>query len=68
MIEGGALTVLVPEDEGPYHPGEVVRLDRSTGSARLSRDPQGDFEVYECAHPPIAGSRQMLQVTVRKIR
>ena len=59
----------VADEDGPFRPGEVVRVDRASGQPQVIRDEHGDYEVVDSrpateldAEPP------MLRVNLRRLR
>jgi hypothetical protein len=56
-------TYHIPDDGTRFAPGEVVRVDHSSGQVQLITDPAGDYEVMACRQateygdgPPCSGS------------
>ena len=38
----------VPDDGTQYVPGETVRIDHSSGTIQIVKDPIGDYEILNC--------------------
>ena len=38
----------IPDTGSPFIPGEIVRLDQSSGQVQIVKDPDGDYEVHSC--------------------
>ena len=60
-------THLVPDDGTRYAPGEVVRIDQSTGRIQIVADPEGTYEVLNCRPATeYAGSAPLLRFDLKK--
>jgi hypothetical protein len=60
-------TYHIPDDGTRYAPGEVVRLDQSSGQIRIIKDPEGAFEVMSCRPATEYGSDPpLLRIGLRK--
>ena len=60
-------TYHIPDDGTHYAPGEVVRLDQSSGHIRIVKDPEGAFEVMSCRPATEYGSDPpLLRIGLRK--
>ena len=57
----------IPDDGTRYAPGEVVRVDHSSGQIRIIKDPQGSYEVMSCRPATeYGGDPPLLRVGLRK--
>ena len=57
----------IPDDGTRYAPGEVVRVDHSSGQIQIVKDPQGSYEVMSCRPATEYGSEPpLLRVGLRK--
>ena len=57
----------IPDDGTRYAPGEVVRLDHSSGQLQILKDPQGSYEVMGCRPATeYGGDPPLLRVDLRK--
>jgi hypothetical protein len=57
----------IPDDGTRYAPGEVVRVDHSSGQIQIVKDPQGSYEVMSCRPATEYGSDPpLLRVGLRK--
>jgi hypothetical protein len=60
-------TYHIPDDGTRYAPGEVVRLDQSSGHIQIVKDPEGAFEVMSCRPATEYGSDPpLLRIGLRK--
>jgi hypothetical protein len=60
-------THLIPDDGTRYTPGEVVRVDQSSGRIQIVVDSEGNFEVVNCRQATeYAGNIPLLRVDLRK--
>ena len=59
----------VPDEGIPYLPGEVVRVDHTSGPARVVKDEYGDYEVIDCRlATELTDGPPMLRVNLRRLR
>ena len=59
----------IPDDGTRYAPGEIVRVDQSSGQVRLIVDPEGDHEVVGCRPATeYGGGPRLLRVDLRRRR
>jgi hypothetical protein len=57
----------IPDDGTRYAPGEVVRVDHSSGQIQIVKDPQGSYEVMSCRPATeYGGNPPLLRVGLRK--
>ena len=57
----------VPDDGTRYEPGEMVRVDHSSGRVQIIKDPFGGYEVMNCRRATeYAGGAPLLRVGLRK--
>jgi hypothetical protein len=57
----------IPDDGTRYAPGEVVRVNHSSGQIQIVKDPQGSYEVMSCRLATEYGSDPpLLRVGLRK--
>ena len=55
------------DDTTRYAPGELVRLDHSSGWLQIIKDPQGSYEVVGCRPATeYGGDPPLLRVDLRK--
>jgi hypothetical protein len=60
-------THLIPDDGTRYAPGEIVRVDQSSGRIQIVKDPAGPYEVVHCRQATeYAGDIPLLRVDLRK--
>jgi hypothetical protein len=60
-------THLVSDDGTRYAPGEVVRIDQSSGRVQIVVDPEGTYEVLNCRPATeYAGDTPLLRVDLKK--
>ena len=60
-------THLLPDDGTRYTPGEVVRVDQSSGRIQIVVDPEGSYEVMSCRPATeYAGGTPLLRVDLKK--
>jgi hypothetical protein len=60
-------TYHVPDEGDWYTPGEVVRIDPSSGRTAIVKDPDGDYEVLNCRRATeYAQGPPLLRVGLRK--
>ena len=57
----------IPDDGTPYTPGEIVRIDQSSGRIALIKDAGGDYEILTCRPATeYPGNPPWLRVGLRK--
>jgi hypothetical protein len=57
----------IPDDGTRYAPGELVRLDHSSGQLQILKDPEGSYEVMGCrTATEYGGNPPLLRVDLRK--
>lgn len=57
----------IPDDGSRYVPGEMVRVDHSSGQVQIIKDPDGDYEVMGCRPATeYGGDPPPLRVGLRK--
>jgi hypothetical protein len=57
----------IPDDGTRYAPGEIVRVDQSSGQVALVKDVGGDYEVLSCRPATeYGGNPPLLRVGLRK--
>ena len=60
-------THLIPDDGTRYAPGEVVRIDQSSGRIQIVVDPEGTHEVVNCRQATeYAGDTALLRVDLKR--
>ena len=60
-------THLIPDDGTRYAPGEVVRIDQSSGRIQIVVDPEGTYEVLNCRPATeYAGDTPLLRIDLKK--
>jgi hypothetical protein len=60
-------THLISDDGTRYAPGEIVRVDQSSGRIQIVADPEGDYEVMNCRQATeYAGDTPLLRVDLKK--
>jgi hypothetical protein len=70
MTEGSPYpSFYVPDAGAPYLPGDVVRIDRSSGQPRIIKDECGEYEVLSSRGAPELGADPpMLRINLHRIR
>jgi hypothetical protein len=67
VASGRFSTHHIPDDGTRYASGELVRVDHSSGRARIVKDPEGNYEVVNCRlATEYAGDIPLLRVDLRK--
>ena len=57
----------IHDDGTRYTPGEIVRVDHSSGQVQIIKDPEGDYEVMNCRRATEYGDEPpLLRVDLRK--
>src|SRR3954452_5445814 len=60
-------THLIPDDGTRYPPGEIVRVDQSSGRIQIVADSEGNYEVMHCRPATeYADETPLLRVGLRK--
>ena len=60
-------THLISDDGTRYAPGDVVRIDQSSGRIQIVADPTGTYEVMNCRQATeYAGDTPLLRIGLRK--
>ena len=58
----------VPDDGTRYAPGEIVRVDHSSGRIEIVKDPNGDYEILSCrSATEYGGDPPPLRIGLRKL-
>ena len=53
-------TYHIPDDGTRFAPGEIIRVDHSSGQVQLVTDPAGDYEVMGCRQATEYGDGSLL--------
>jgi hypothetical protein len=59
-------THLIPDDGTRYAPGEVVRIDQSSGRIQIVVDPEGSYEVVNCRPATEYTDTALLRVDLKR--
>jgi hypothetical protein len=57
----------IPDDGTRYAPGELVRIDHSSGRLQILKDPEGGYEIMGCRPATeYGGDPPLLRIDLRK--